>query len=114
MNLKIISALAVGSALALSSTLASADQTTTPPSPYTEKAPGNGPNLHRPLRNHSAANARVGIEGRAAAEDNTSGGGPGFYAGGAARTGYGYSGGVWTGPPNGPYAVMIPGRPRMP
>jgi hypothetical protein len=59
--------IALGSALALAPVVALADQSTTPPTPYTEKAPGNGPDLHR-FQQWGAGQEGM-IERRSAAEN---------------------------------------------
>ena len=41
--LKHIAALALGSSLLIAPAIAQADESTTPPSPYTDSTPGNGP-----------------------------------------------------------------------
>jgi 2-polyprenyl-6-methoxyphenol hydroxylase-like FAD-dependent oxidoreductase len=89
--------IALGSALALVPVLALADESTAPPSPYTEKAPGNGPNLHRYHQWRRDRNNMV--EQRSAAVN------PGGY-----RQPY-RDEGVWSGPSYSPYGNMYPPPP---
>ena len=88
--------IALGSILALAPVLALADESTTPPSPYTEKAPGNGPNLHR---YHHWRGDRYGmIERRSSAVTPE-----------APVYSQPYqAGGVWSGPSGSPYGNMYP------
>ena len=69
--LKTLSAIALGSALLLAPAVALADMSTTQPSPYVAKAPGNGPDV-RELNQWRGDRYYGGAwEGRSAAESPT-------------------------------------------